>query len=79
MSIDPFMNKELKIAVIGGGTGSFTLLSALKFKTPQLVALVNMADNRTLYAKIYFSASYILRGSLSKLRKGKNKRFFVKK
>ena len=45
MSIDPFMNKELKIAVIGGGTGSFTLLSALKFKTPQLVALVNMADN----------------------------------
>ena len=45
MNVDPFVSKELKIAVIGGGTGSFTLLSALKFKTTQLAALVNMADD----------------------------------
>ena len=45
MDSNPFVNKELKIAVIGGGTGSFTLLSSLKFKTSQLVALVNMADD----------------------------------
>lgn len=40
-----FLPQKLKIAVIGGGTGTFTLLSALKFKTPQLIALVNMADD----------------------------------
>jgi uncharacterized cofD-like protein len=34
-----------KIVVIGGGTGSFTLLSALKYYTRQLTALVNMADD----------------------------------
>lgn len=45
MHTDPYISKELKIAVIGGGTGSFTLLSALKFKTSQLAALVNMADD----------------------------------
>jgi uncharacterized cofD-like protein len=33
------------IVVIGGGTGSFTLLSALKNHTPNLTALVNMADD----------------------------------
>ena len=33
------------IVVIGGGTGSFTLLSALKEHTQNLTALVNMADN----------------------------------
>ena len=43
--IDPFSTKDLKIAVIGGGTGSFTLLTALKNKTSQLAALVNMADD----------------------------------
>ena len=34
-----------KIVVIGGGTGSFTLLSALKQHNVDLTALVNMADN----------------------------------
>ena len=40
-----FGEEELRIAVIGGGTGSFTLLGALKKKTPQIAALVNMADD----------------------------------
>jgi uncharacterized cofD-like protein len=35
----------IKIAVIGGGTGSFTLLSALKNHTSHIAALVNMADD----------------------------------
>ena len=34
-----------KIVVIGGGTGSFTLLSGLKEYTDSLTALVTMADN----------------------------------
>lgn len=34
-----------KIAVIGGGTGSFTLLSSLKHYTRHITALVNMADD----------------------------------
>ena len=42
---DPFAKDEIKIAVIGGGTGSFTLLSALKNHTTQLVAIVNMVDD----------------------------------
>lgn len=42
---EPFAPTELKIAVIGGGTGSFTLLSALKNHTSQIAALVNMADD----------------------------------
>ncbi len=37
--------KELEIVVIGGGTGSFTLLSALKKYTSSLTAIVNMADD----------------------------------
>ena len=41
----PFAPTEVKIAVIGGGTGSFTLLSALKDHTSQIAALVNMADD----------------------------------
>lgn len=36
---------EPDIVVIGGGTGSFTLLSALKHHTKNLTALVNMADD----------------------------------
>ncbi len=40
-----FGDDELKVTVIGGGTGSFTLLSALKDKTSQIAALVNMADD----------------------------------
>ena len=34
-----------KIVVIGGGTGSFTLLSALKNHTKNITAIVNMADD----------------------------------
>lgn len=41
----PFSSREVKIAVIGGGTGSFTLLSALKTHTTKIAALVNMADD----------------------------------
>lgn len=41
----PFTRNEVKVAVIGGGTGSFTLLSALKDYTPSIAALVNMADD----------------------------------
>jgi len=42
---EPFARTEVRIAVIGGGTGSFTLLSALKDHTSQIAALVNMADD----------------------------------
>jgi uncharacterized cofD-like protein len=38
-------NDEMRIAVIGGGTGSFVILSALKKYTNQITALVNMADD----------------------------------
>ena len=34
-----------RIVVIGGGTGSFTLLSALKAYTKNITALVNMVDD----------------------------------
>lgn len=39
------LRRNLKIVVIGGGTGSFTLLSTLKNLTPEITALVNMADD----------------------------------
>lgn len=39
-----FMNTP-KIVVIGGGTGTFELLSGLKKYTPNLTALVSMADD----------------------------------
>ncbi len=42
---EPFTKNDIKIAVIGGGTGSFTLLSALKNHTKQLAAIVNMVDD----------------------------------
>lgn len=42
---DPFAKSEVKIAVIGGGTGSFTMLSALKKYTSQIAAIVSMADD----------------------------------
>ena len=42
---DPFAKNEIRIAVIGGGTGSFTMLSALKHYTTQLAAIVSMADD----------------------------------
>ncbi len=34
-----------KITLIGGGTGSYTLLQSLKSLTPNITALVNMADD----------------------------------
>jgi uncharacterized cofD-like protein len=34
-----------KVVVIGGGTGSFTLLQVLKFWTPDITAIVNMSDD----------------------------------
>jgi uncharacterized cofD-like protein len=42
---EPFLKNDIKIAVIGGGTGSFTLLSALKNHTKQIAAIVNMVDD----------------------------------
>lgn len=36
---------DRKVVVIGGGTGSFTLLSSLKHYTRNITALVNMADD----------------------------------
>lgn len=42
---DPFTQLDTKIVVIGGGTGSFTLLGALKEHTQSIAALVNMADD----------------------------------
>lgn len=42
---DPFPQSDIKIAVIGGGTGSFTLLSALKNHSRSIAALVNMVDD----------------------------------
>lgn len=41
----PFAKNEVRIAVIGGGTGSFTMLSALKRHTSQIAAIVSMADD----------------------------------
>ena len=38
-------NGNLKVAVIGGGTGTFTVLSGLKKYTHNIAALVNMADD----------------------------------
>ena len=38
-------SSDIKIAVIGGGTGSFTVLSGLKNYTHRIAALVNMADD----------------------------------
>ena len=34
-----------KLVVLGGGTGSFTLLQALKLWTPHITAVVNMSDS----------------------------------
>ncbi|HJP80818.1 MAG TPA: gluconeogenesis factor YvcK family protein [Candidatus Saccharimonadales bacterium] len=43
--MNPFPRNHLKIAVLGGGTGSFTLLSALKHHSHSIAAIVNMADD----------------------------------
>lgn len=45
MQAQPFSPHEVKVAVIGGGTGSFTLLTSLKNHTSQIAAIVNMADD----------------------------------
>jgi len=37
--------KTPRIVLLGGGTGSFTLLQGLKQLTPQLTAIVNMSDD----------------------------------
>src|SRR5665213_3545388 len=37
--------KKPNLVVIGGGTGSFTLLRTLKELTPNITALVSMADD----------------------------------
>lgn len=42
---EPFAKNDIRIAVIGGGTGSFMILSALKEHTKQLAAIVNMVDD----------------------------------
>lgn len=42
---ESFPQADLKIAVIGGGTGSFTLLNALKNHSHSISALVNMVDD----------------------------------
>jgi uncharacterized cofD-like protein len=42
---DPFAKNDIRITVIGGGTGSFMLLSALKNHTKQIAAIVNMVDD----------------------------------
>lgn len=39
------MHAQKKIVVIGGGTGSFTLLSGLKTRADDITALVNMSDD----------------------------------
>ena len=39
------MIKEKRIVVIGGGTGTYTALSALKEKQVYLSAIVSMADD----------------------------------
>lgn len=42
---EPFAKNDIKIAVVGGGTGSFMVLTALKEHTKQLAAIVNMVDD----------------------------------
>lgn len=43
--INPYPRNDAKLAVIGGGTGSFTVLSALRHYSKSIAALVNMADD----------------------------------
>lgn len=38
-------NKSTNVVVVGGGTGSFTVLNGLKTRTDSLTALVSMADD----------------------------------
>ena len=41
----PSVNKQPSIVVIGGGTGSYTVLSGLKHYVDDITALVNMSDD----------------------------------
>lgn len=43
--IDPYPQNDIKIAVLGGGTGSFMLLSSLKRYSRSIAAIVSMADD----------------------------------
>jgi len=61
--------KSPAVVVIGGGTGSFTLLQALKNYTPHLTALVNMADDG--------SSTGVLRDELGVLPPGDVRRCLV--
>jgi len=45
METTPRTPRGPKVAVIGGGTGSFTILSALKYYVPGITAIVNMSDD----------------------------------
>lgn len=45
MKIIPSPLENLNIVVIGGGTGSFTILSALKYYSNNIKAIVNMVDD----------------------------------
>ena len=42
---NPYPRNDVKIAVLGGGTGSFMLLSALKRYSRSIAAIVSMADD----------------------------------
>lgn len=42
---DPFDKNDVRVTVIGGGTGSFMLLSEMKKYTSQIAAIVNMVDD----------------------------------
>lgn len=39
------MKRESRVVLLGGGTGSFTLLQGLKHLTPNLTAIVSMSDD----------------------------------
>jgi uncharacterized cofD-like protein len=62
-------DKNPTVVVIGGGTGSFTLLSGLKNYTRNLTAIVNMADDG--------SSTGILRDELGVLPPGDARRCLV--
>lgn len=45
MMANAHADKPIRIVVLGGGTGSFVVLSALKTLTPKITAVVNMCDD----------------------------------
>ena len=62
-------SRKLSVVVIGGGTGSFVLLSGLKHYTSRLTAVVNMADDG--------SSTGVLRDELGVLPPGDVRRCLV--